>query len=449
MCELARAMQIEGQLPEEFLIAAAGHPNPDADPRGLRTLHKALAGARVIITQAVYSLDFFTHWMDALARNGALDMVHVLAEIIPITSANQLRSISEVPGMRIPGELIARFQTVEQRLQDAARAGGHPPDWVKQQVRREAVRVTRELFHQVRRVPGVSGLYLGSVGSFDIHVELLKETPLIPEHSEGLHKTTKLSGLERQRVLAQLPAVEALVHKMLEQSRSPLRIRMQAWSQKLAASQGLVNFLKKLESPKVPLFGCKKCDCCDLSPDALVCPRGCAKQMSHGPCGAPRLVDGRMLCEDTSRECTWARIRLSREQLGIPLAQQLESRPAPAAGFYEGETFSSTLPVLMNQKRGPNWSLAWRAPLARLLGLIKKGFHFRTVGSPLDLVTLAASKSNQMRALIAGNPNMDPEELLVKVLALVGTPGAIHLIESKLVSLGLPAEGTFSDLSLR
>jgi 5,10-methylenetetrahydrofolate reductase len=450
MCELARSMQISGELPEDFLIAAAGHPNPDSDPEGLRTLQKALAGARVIITQAIHTVECFKNWMEALACNGALDMVHVIAEVIPISSATQLRAIDKVPGMRVPQTLIARFDSVEQRLKDTAKAAGHPPEWVKQQLRRESVRVTRELFHQVRKVPGVSGVYLGSIGHFEVHLELFKETPLIPEHSEGLHKSRKPSAVERQRFLAQLPAVEALVQQALAEARSPLRQRTQAWADKMAQSPGFVSLLKIVESPKVPLFGCKKCDRCDLSQDALVCPRGCAKQMSHGPCGAPRLQpDGRVLCEDTTRECTWARIGRRRRLFGVPLAEQLEHRSAPSPGFYQGETYSSILPVLQGKKRGPDWRLAWRAPAALVAGAFNSDFHFEREGEPLDLETLAASKINRMRAEIAAKPDIDPEELLVKVLGTIGNAGAIHLIEARLAALGLPAEGTLADLSPR
>ena len=82
-----------------------------------------------------------------------------------------------------------------------------------------------------------------------------------------------------------------------------------------AASIGAVaTALHVLEWPKVPLFGCQHCDRCDLSVDALICPRGCAKQMTHGPFGATKLIDGKYMCEDTTRECTWAAIRDRRER---------------------------------------------------------------------------------------------------------------------------------------
>jgi 5,10-methylenetetrahydrofolate reductase len=447
MCELARRMQIEGALPEDVLVCAAGHPNPDVDPEGLHTLHKALAGARVIITQAIYSVEMFTNWMNALQRQGVLDMVHVLAEIIPITSAEQLRVITEVPGMRVPEELIEQLASAEARIRQLAAAGNHDEAWFKGRLRIEGIRVTRELLHRIRKVQGVSGFYLGCVKGFEAHQELLKEAPLLPERAEALHKVTKISGAERQRALAELPRLEAGIERIRRQVR-----RQRRWlrfTKPLAASTGVERVLRLLEWPKVPIFGCKKCDRCDLSPDALICPRGCAKQMTHGPCGAPRRVNDRVLCEDTSRECTWVAIRQRRRQLGISLAEQLEIRPAPSAEFYEGRTYVASLPVLDGRHRGPNWRLAWKAPLAWLGGWLGREVAFSAAGTPRDLFTLFQSKSERLRTMLMETPEADSEELLVKVLALIGTPAAWHLIESRLTELGLPSEGTMADLSIR
>ncbi len=448
MLELARDMLIDGTLPEDFWLAAAGHPNPDADPDGLRTLHKALAGAKVIITQAIYSVEQFKQWMQSLQQVGALDMVHVLAEIIPITSGSQLRAIADVPGMRVPVELIRELDEVKERIEREAVSSGHDAAWSSAQVKREGVRITRRLLHEIRRVPGVSGFYLGCIKSFEPHLELLKEAPLLPESSESLHKVMKLSGAERQRALAELPAIEAFVareRKRVHDDRSWLRRA----SKLLAAASWAEKVFQLIEWPKVPIFGCKKCDRCDLSPDALVCPRGCAKQMSHGPCGAPRFVNGRMLCEDTSRECTWAAIRGRRDQYGVPISDRIASKAAPSAGFYEGKTYSSFLPVLNGEKSGPNWNLAWRAPISEVSRALRLNHSFAASGSPRELITLAEAQRERLTRIIRERPHAETEELLLTLLLLIGTPTAIHLVESKLAELGLPAEGAIADLSMR
>ncbi len=452
MCNLARNMLLSGDLPDDFWIAAAGHPNPDADPDGTRTLQKALAGAKVIITQAVYSIEQFTQWMQALHQLGVTDKVHVIAEVIPITSASQLRMIAEVPGIRVPVGLIAELDAAKDRFDHEASAGGHGTQWAEKRLRNEGARITRELLHRIRRVPGVSGFYLGCVKGFGAHMELLREAPLLPEQGHGLHKVTKISGAERQRALASVPSLESFISCLVEEAgRRRRRARFSArWEPCPGADRRWVQGLfKLLEWPKIPLFGCKKCDRCDLSADALICPRGCAKQMSHGPCGAPRFVNGRMLCEDTSRECTWAAIMERRGQYGVPVAERLEVREAPSAEFYEGRSFSAVLPVLAGRKRGPNWSLAWRAPLARVARVFRRDFTLRAKGEPRDLVTLAESQGEQLLSILSDRPQAGGEELLVKVLALIGTPSASCLIESRLAEFGLPAEGTIADLSLR
>ncbi len=449
MCELARDMMIEGVLPEDFLVAAAGHPNVDADPDGMRTLQKALAGARVIITQVIHNVESFRAWMRALQDLGVLDMVYVFAELIPMTSSRQLRAITDIPGMRVPAELIDAFAAEEGRVASAARAGGHDEEWGKRQRLRHGANVTRSMLHRIRRVSGVSGVYLGCVKSYAAHIELLKEMPLLADPSHGAQKVTRLSGLERQRALAQLPLVEGSLDGMLAAARrrhnSSIRSAVSAslrfpWVERL---------FKVFEWPKVPLFGCKKCDRCDLSADALVCPRGCAKQMSHGPCGAPRTVDGRVLCEDTSRECTWAAIRTRRDALGVPVHDRLETREGPSRGFYEGRGYSAFLPVLDGRKSAPNWSLAYRAPWVALMRVFRRDYALRAADSALDLSTAVAAKAARLRAMLRDRPGMDREELLVKVLSLIGMPQAIHLIESRLARFGLPADGTFGELSIR
>ena len=449
MCQLARDMLIAGELPEDFLVAAAGHPNADADPDGLRTLHKVLAGAKIIITQAVFSFEPFEHWMNALQRIGVLDMAHVLAEVIPIASSRQLNILSEIPGMRVPQELIEAFTETEQRIAASAESEQHSADWIKHQKRREGVRLTRGLIHRMRSVAGVSGFYLGCVKSFDAHLELLKETPLLPGGGRSLHKVTKLSGPERQQTLAQLPMIESWLSRTIKTAharRHGLLSKTRRW---LASSAAVGGTLKALEWPKVPLFGCRQCDRCDLSPDAFVCPRGCAKQMSHGSCGAPREVDGRVLCEDTSRECTWATIRDRRAQYGVSVADQLAIRPPPSPGFFRDDTFSAFLPVLSGSHPPPDWGLMLRAPWVRFVRLFMRDYKLDSKGSPLELATLVASKRVQILEMLAAKPDMDREELLIKTLALVGTPAAHHLIEARIAQMGLPAEGCLADLSIR
>ena len=80
--------------------------------------------------------------------------------------------------------------------------------------------------------------------------------------------------------------------------------------------------------------------------------------------------------------------------------------------------------------------------------MFRRDFKLNAKGEPHDLTTLAESQGEHLRSIIADRPLADREELLVKALALIGTPAAWCLIESRLAELGLPAEGTIADLSL-
>jgi 5,10-methylenetetrahydrofolate reductase len=445
MCELARSMLIQGSLPEEFLIAAAGHPNPDADPEGIQALHKVLAGANLIVTQAIYSTDHFGAWMDSLRHRGVLDVAHVLPELIPVTSSRQLRIVSKVPGVHVPDSLVTELEDSERRIESDAAARSEA--WARSARNREAARVTRELLHSIRSVPGASGFYLGSIGSFAPHLELLRETPLLPDGATRVGSIARLDDSERQRALAQLPRIEVWLGRLTRRVRAEGLRASRRLLRGIAGLPGAAAALRITEAPKGALFGCKKCDQCDLSVDALVCPRGCAKQMSHGPCGAVHRVDGRMLCEDETRECTWARIRSRRQRAGIARVETLKTRRPPSPGFYEGETFSAFLPVFRGEREGPQWGLVARAAWACLGGGIASAN--REKAAKLDLADLVATRTVQLREMLLADPQMDREELLVKALALVGTPGCNTLIESRLQDFGLPAEGTLADLSLR
>jgi len=450
MCELARRMALEGTLPDDFLVAAAGHPNPDADPDGFRTLHKALAGAQVIVTQAIFSAPVFESWMDVLRRLGVLDMVEVMAEVIPITSARQLQTLSEIPGIRVPEELSRAFSAHEERLATSATAAGEDDRWVRAETNREGVRVTRELLHTIRKVPGVSGFYFGCVRSLEVQNALLRETPLVPVNPQAAGRIAKLTGSDRQHVLAQRPVIDHVIREIMKKAGDQSHGMWRSAMKGLASRPGIVRALRVLEWPKTIVFGCKGCDRCDLSVDALVCPRGCAKQMTHGPCGAPRLVDGRYLCEDTSRECTWGAIRSRRQLYGISVETQLSSRQAPSDSFYQGDRFSAIVPVLRGEKESPQWSLAFRAPWAHLRAALGgNAARDQVPGAKLDLAILVATRSEPLLAMLRENPDMEHEEVTLKALALVGGPQALHLIESTLVELGFPAEGSLGDLSIR
>ncbi len=108
------------------------------------------------------------------------------------------------------------------------------------------------------------------------------------------------------------------------------------------------------------------------------------------------------------------------------------------------------MPVWKGEKDGPDWSLAIRAPIANLRNLFGRGGAVSAVHrGPIDLPTLVASRQEQLLRLLSVDPEMDREELLAKALVLVGNPEAFHLVESRMVQFGLPAEGSLFDLSIR
>jgi methylenetetrahydrofolate reductase (NADPH) len=145
-------------FPSFFIGGAA---NPFADPlemRIIRLAKKIQAGARFIQTQPVFDLERFRRWMGLVRESQLHDKTAILAGVMPVKSAKALRYMEkEVPGMRIPQELIRRMEQAEKPKE-------------------EGVKMAVETIQQLQEVEGIRGIHL---------MPLLWEsiTPMIVEES--------------------------------------------------------------------------------------------------------------------------------------------------------------------------------------------------------------------------------------------------------------------------
>lgn len=453
--ELVQHMRLIGEIPDSVMIAGAGHPNLTIDPNGMRTMQKCLAGAELIVTQAIFDVARFEEWMSAITTQGVLDLAHVIAETIPITSGKQARFIREIPGIDVPDEIIDELQQAERHAQeDGIRRLGLREQALdthtKAALKSHGIMINRRLMSQIRRNRGISGFYLGCVFAYKANVQILRESTLRPTAPEGIEKWRPLSDVEKALAEKQLGPIRRYLHGQKRRAASPMR----RWRRRIGAAvayNGTVySLLKWAEGAvKVPIFSCKHCDSCDLSPSGLICPRGCAKQMSNGSCGAPQHRSEGVVCEDRTRLCTWHLIRQRRLHLGVPIETQLEVHPPAAPEFYTGKHFSSFAPVFAGEKDRPDFAMMLRRLLLPFMALIGKhsGFSYRVDTPPYPLLTLVKSKRLRIGALLQRNRNIDSHELLLKVLALVPTPQAQYLIERELITLGLPESISAAELS--
>ena len=151
---------ISGDVP--LYIGTVAHPFADPLELHMITLAKKIrAGADFIQTQAIYELPRFIAWMDKVREQGLHEKAHFLASVLPIKSVEMAQRMREVPGMRLPDDLV-------QRMERAADA------------KAEGIRICVEVIEQLKRVPGVHGIHIMAVASEDAVPGIVKAAGLSP-----------------------------------------------------------------------------------------------------------------------------------------------------------------------------------------------------------------------------------------------------------------------------
>ncbi len=158
---------LEGR-PEFFLGATF---NPYADPIELqawRVEKKHQMGAQFFQTQAVYDVERLREFMHLIR---GLD-VSVIVGIVPLRGHKMAQFMNErVPGIRIPERILSRLREAGEGLtgQDKREA-----------VRQVGIEIALETIQEVRRIQGVNGIHIMSVGWEDVIPELVKRAGLYP-----------------------------------------------------------------------------------------------------------------------------------------------------------------------------------------------------------------------------------------------------------------------------
>jgi len=155
--ELLDGTKIQGDF--AMLIGAAA--NPDLKPVELNILRlgkKIAAGADFIQTQAVFDVDGFKLWLEAVRDAGLADRTAILAGVMPLRSAAQAEELAAAhTDFIIP-------ETVVNRLKAAGDAGAQE---------KEGVRIAAEIIKGLKGLPGLKGVHILSGGNESKVGELL------------------------------------------------------------------------------------------------------------------------------------------------------------------------------------------------------------------------------------------------------------------------------------
>jgi len=148
--------------PRMFLGAAE---NPFAHPfefRAVRLAKKVNAGADFIQTQCIFDVPRFREWMKEVVDLGLHEKVHILAGVMPVKSAGQVRYMkNNVAGMLIPDSLVERMK-----------GAGDPKE--------EGVNFVVELINEVREIEGIRGVHIMAVEWEEMVPTIVERAGLLP-----------------------------------------------------------------------------------------------------------------------------------------------------------------------------------------------------------------------------------------------------------------------------
>jgi methylenetetrahydrofolate reductase (NADPH) len=177
LVRLARRLRDEGlglagtevADPPRYLIGVADMPLADPyDPARLEA--KLDAGADAIWTQIAYDIDAIAAWIDILRPRGVFERARALVGLVPLRSAKQARSLEDLPGVKVPQEVLQRL--------DAAREHGAEAEGA------EGMAISIELVRALRGMDGVSGVHLMGLGRDDLVRAVVEAAGLFPRPTD-------------------------------------------------------------------------------------------------------------------------------------------------------------------------------------------------------------------------------------------------------------------------
>jgi methylenetetrahydrofolate reductase (NADPH) len=155
--QLLDGTEIQGNF--GMLIGAAANQNlKPIELNLLRLSKKVAAGADFVQTQAVFDVDQFKVWLEAVRNAGLADQAAILAGVLPLKSVAQAKELTEThTDFVIPETIINRLTA----------AGGLEAQ------KKEGVKIAAELIKKLKGLPGLKGVHILSGGNESTVNELL------------------------------------------------------------------------------------------------------------------------------------------------------------------------------------------------------------------------------------------------------------------------------------
>jgi len=151
------------KLPEapELFIGAVAHPYLRPMELNLIRLKKKIAaGAKFLLTQAVFDLAGFTEWMDAAGQAGLHAQVGILASVLPLSD------VERAGALQARGTYGPIGDDVVQRLSAAA------------DTRTEGIAICAEMASKLKGIDGLAGIHILCGGCEDAAAQVIDKASL-------------------------------------------------------------------------------------------------------------------------------------------------------------------------------------------------------------------------------------------------------------------------------
>jgi 5,10-methylenetetrahydrofolate reductase len=109
---------------------------------------KLRAGADVLFTQPVYDLRRASEALEVVSRSGLDRVVHIVPELLPIVTIDQMRTLRQAPGIVVPNEMAAAYAQIVTNVEKFCRRPAHESE----DARRDEF--VEELLRGVPAIPG-------------------------------------------------------------------------------------------------------------------------------------------------------------------------------------------------------------------------------------------------------------------------------------------------------